>query len=122
MAVIFCSTLHAQTKEYDVFVPIGKYLAQGNEEALSAWFADNMEISILSRESTASRSQAKQIIKSFFENYSPRNFSVSHTAGKSKMKYALGILAAGGEKFSVMIVANCKNGTYRIQQLSIQRL
>ena len=31
----------------DVFVPISKYFAAGNAEALSAWFADNLEIAIL---------------------------------------------------------------------------
>lgn len=123
LALMFlCHGTYARSDGYDVFVPIGKYLAQGNAEALSAWFADNMGISVLSRENTASRSQARQIVKSFFETYSPRSFSVSHTAGQAKMKYALGVLTAGGEKFSVTIFVNCKNGTYRIQQLRIQRM
>ena len=55
----------------DVFIPISKYIAAGNAEALSAWFADNLEIAVLARESAASRAQAKQIVKSFFDNYTP---------------------------------------------------
>ncbi len=34
----------------DVFVPISKYIAAGNAEALSAWFADNLEIAVLAKE------------------------------------------------------------------------
>ena len=32
----------------DVFVPISKYISQGDVQSLSAWFADNLEISIIS--------------------------------------------------------------------------
>lgn len=117
-----CAVMSAQNSGYDVFTPIGKYLSQGNSEALSAWFADNIDITILSRESTASRSQARQIVKAFFDNYSPRNFTISHTADQKRMKYALGVLTAGGERFTVTIFVNCKNDNYRIQQLKIQRI
>lgn len=106
----------------DVFVPVSKYLASGNTEALSAWFADNLEISVLSRVSDASRAQARQIVKTFFDTYSPRSFNIDHTASRANMKYALGTLKAGGESFNVTIFMSCKDGTYRIQQLKIERL
>ena len=99
----------------DVFIPVSKYIAAGNAEALSAWFADNLEISVLSKESDASR------VKTFFDTYTPRSFDISHTAGRANMKYALGTLKAGGETFNVTIFMSCKNDTYRIQQLKIER-
>ena len=70
----------------DVFVPISKYIAAGNAEALSAWFADNLEIAVLAKESDASRAQARQIVKTFFDNFTPRSFNITHT----------GLLAADG--------------------------
>lgn len=105
----------------DVFVPVGKYMAAGNYEALSAWFADNLEISILSRESDASRAQARQIVKTFFETYTPRSFNIDHTASRANMKYALGTLKAGGETFNVTIFMSSKGSLYKIQQLKIER-
>ena len=105
----------------DVFIPVSKYIAAGNAEALSAWFADNLEISVLSKESDASRAQARQIVKTFFDTYTPRSFDISHTTGRANMKYALGTLKAGGETFNVTIFMSCKNDTYRIQQLKIER-
>ena len=106
----------------DVFVPISKYIAAGNAEALSAWFADNLEIVVLAKESDASRAQARQIVKTFFDNFTPRSFNVTHTAGRANMKYALGTLKAGGETFNVTIFLSCKEDRYRIQQLKIERL
>ena len=106
----------------DVFVPISKYIAAGNAEALSAWFADNLEIAVLAKESDASRAQARQIVKTCFDSFTPRSFNITHTAGRANMKYALGTLKAGGETFNVTIFLSCKEDRYRIQQLKIERL
>ncbi|MBQ9463544.1 MAG: DUF4783 domain-containing protein [Bacteroidales bacterium] len=105
----------------DVFVPISKYIAAGNSEALSAWFADNLEIAVLAKESDASRAQARQIVKTFFDSYTPRSFDINHTAGRANMKYALGTLKAGGESFNVTIFLSCKDNSYKIKQLKIER-
>ena len=107
---------------YDVFVPIAKYLGQGDAEKLSAWFADNLEITIMSTTNDSSKNQAKQILKSFFENHTPRSFTINHTASRSNSKYALGYLNAGGELFEVTIFVNNCGDTYKIQQLKIDRL
>lgn len=123
LAALFCGVdARCATPEYDVFVPISKYLSQGNDEALSAWFDDTLEILVLDSGCDASRAQAKQIIKSFFEAYTPRNFSVVHTAGNARSRYAVGNLVAGGEQFRVTIFVSCKSDNYKIQQLKVERL
>ncbi len=111
----------AQDKSYDVFNPIAKYIRMGDAEKLSAWFADNLEVSIFSNTNDSSRNQAKQIIKSFFDSYTPRSFNINHTAGRSNMKYALGSLNAGGEVFEVTIFVNYKDNNYKIQQIKIEK-
>ena len=117
-----CITAHAAGDGYDVFVPISKYLAKGDAESLSAWFADNLEITIMSNTTYSSKNQAKQILKSFFGTHTPRSFEINHTASRSNSKYALGYLNAGGELFEVTIfVSKCKD-SYRIQQLKIDRI
>ena len=111
----------AQNEGYDVFIPISKYLAQGNTDNLSAWFADNLEISVISSSSNCSKNQAKQILRTFFESHTPRSFDITHTAGKSNMKYALGTLNAGGESYMVTIFASYSSDRYKIQQIKIER-
>ena len=117
-----CVCVQAQEEDRDVFVPIAKYIVHGDAESLSAWFADNLEISVISPLTNCSKNQAKLVMKSFFENYTPRSFEISHKAGRPNMKYALGILNAGGENFNITIFVRSKGGDYLIQQLKIERI
>ena len=97
-------------------------MSKVDADRLSAWFADNLEITILSTTNDSSRNQARQIMKAFFNTYTPRSFTIDHKAGRSNMKYALGLLSAGGENFIVTIFVSCKENTYKIQQLKIERI
>lgn len=108
---------------YDVFIPISKYLRSADVESLSAWFAPTLEISVLGRTNDCSSKQARQILKSFFKEYPPREFTISHHAGRENLKYALGDLSAAGEHFIVTIFVSCPSeGSFRIQQLKIDRM
>lgn len=123
MALVIPSlNMNAQGPEYDVFIPISKYLRNGDAEKLSAWFADNLEIMIISSSNDSSKKQAQQILTSFFKSYTPRSFEINHTAGRSNMKYALGSLDAGGEIFLVTIFVNYRDEGYKIQQLKIEKV
>ena len=94
----------------------------GDADKLSAWFSDNLEVTIFSDSNDSSRNQACQIMKSFFRSYTPRSFEITHRAGRSNMKYALGTLSAGGEMFSVTIFVGYNGKSYKIQHLKIERL
>lgn len=106
---------------YDVFIPIAKYIRQGDAEKLSAWFGENLEVAVLSKSVTCSKSQAKRIVAAFFETYKPRDFVITHRAGRSKMKYALGELSAGGQKYEVTIYIYLKEDGYRIQLFKVEK-
>ncbi len=122
LAMISASKASAQDAGYDVFNPIAKYLALGDAERLSAWFSDNLEVTIFSDSNDSSRNQARQIVKSFFKSYTPRSFEITHRAGRSNMKYALGNLNAGGEMFLVTIFVGYDNTSYKIQHLKIEKI
>ena len=121
-ALLATVSVYAQDNGYDVFNPISKYLAQGDAEKLSAWFSDNLEVTIFSDSNDSSRNQARQIMKSFFRSYTPRSFEITHKAGRSNMKYALGTLNAGGEMFVVTIFVGYNDSSYKIQHLKIERV
>ena len=121
-ALVTSAGMNAQEKGYDVFNPISKYLAGGDADRLSAWFSDNLEVTIFATSNDSSRNQARQIMKSFFKSYTPRSFEISHKAGRSNMKYALGTLNAGGEMFLVTIFVNLRGEAYKIQHLKIERI
>ena len=121
-AFFLCADTYAQENGYDFFNPISKYLAQGDAEKLSAWFSDNLEVTIFSDSNDSSRNQARQIMKSFFRSYTPRSFEITHKAGRANMKYALGTLNAGGEMFMVTIFVGFADSSYKIQHLKIERV
>jgi hypothetical protein len=120
--ISICAKASAQDRGYEVFAPISKYLSQGEAEKVSAWFSDNLEITIFSNTSDCSRNQACQLLKSFFKSYTPRSFKIVHKAGRTNMKYALGTLTAGGEHFMVTIFVGYKDSSYKIQHLKIERM
>lgn len=122
IALCLCHRASAQDSGYDVFNPIAKYLAKGDADKLSAWFSDNLEVTIFSKSNDSSCNQARQIVKSFFKSYTPRSFEITHKAGRSNMKYALGTLNAGGELFHVTIFVSYKDSDYKIQHLKIERI
>ena len=108
-------------QDQDVFVPIGKYIQRGDSEKLSAWFATNLELDILGNVNDCSKIQAKQIMKDFFITYTPKNFIIIHKSGKAPMKYAIGTLHAGGEKFRVTLFVKISKSGNLIQQMRIER-
>lgn len=108
--------------DFAVFNSITKYLIAGDAASLSSWFADNLDVTVLSTSRNCSKKQAREILRSFFASNTPRSFQVTHRASEANKKYLIGLLNAGGELFQVTIYAT-SNGqdTYRIQQLSISR-
>ena len=116
------TTLQGQAKvEQDVFVPIAKYMQAGDSEKLSAWFAQNLEVDVMGSVNVCSKAQARQILKEFFTNYTPRSFNIAYRSGKAPMKYAIGNLNAGGEKFRVTLFVKTQEDGNFIQQLRIER-
>ena len=109
-----------QNKGGDVFVPIGKYIEQGNAYRLSAWFPDNLEVSILGNTNDCcSKNQAKEIMQAFFDANKPYKFEIVHKTDESLMKHAIGRLYCTNNNYSVTIsVLIGENGNH-IQILRI---
>ena len=122
MMLCSAAAAKAQNGNYDVFIPISKYISQGNVDALSAWFSDNLDITVLAKGGNSSKVQARQIISNFFDSHTPRSFEVTYTAGRANMKYALGNLNAGGETYLVTIFVYCNDEKNQIQQFKIERV
>lgn len=121
VSVLAGNLASAQTQGNDAFAPIAKYMSQGDSESLSAWFADNLEITVSGSTSDSSKNQAKQILKTFFSKSAPTAFNIEHTASRGNMKYALGTMNCGAENYMVTIFVSYQNKGYKIQQLKIEK-
>ena len=128
LSICLCSLLalsgavaDAQDAGYDVFNPIAKYISLGDAASLSQWFDKNLEVTIISSSRNCSKTQARQILRTFFDSYTPRSFMITHRVSEGKKKYLLGNLNAGGEIFLVTIYTSLSGDSYKIQQLVITR-
>ena len=121
LTILFVGPSAAQEGSQDVFTPIGKYLQAGDYDKLSAWFADNLELDMLGAVNNCTRNQAKLIMKNFFTNYTPKKFTIIHKSGKAPMKYAVGSLSAGGERFRVILYVKTTDEKSYIEQLKVER-
>lgn len=106
----------------DLFKPIARYLGSGDTARLSAWMAPYVDISVVSTLNITSRDHAVRILDDFFSSHSPSGLQITHTAAQPNLKYAVGTLSAGGEKYSVQLFAvyTEKDG-FKIQQIKINR-
>ena len=71
--------------------------------------------------SNCSRNQARQIIRNFFTNYTPRCFEIVYKSGTYPMKYAVGNLDSGGNMFTVTILVKTYDAGNYIEQLKIEK-
>lgn len=105
----------------ELFKPIAKYFGEGDTDHFSAWLAPNVEVSIFSHITNTSKSHAVRILDDFFRSYKPQSFRISHVASQVNLKYAVGILSAGGENFEVTLFAVYNGESFQIQQIIIDR-
>ncbi|HIZ86103.1 MAG TPA: DUF4783 domain-containing protein [Candidatus Coprenecus stercoravium] len=104
-----------------VFIPIAKYMERGDAECLAAWFADNLQLDVMGTISNCSRNQARQIIRNFFTNYTPRCFEIVYRSGCYPVEYAVGNLDSGGNMFTVTILVKTNDSRNYIEQLKIEK-
>jgi hypothetical protein len=78
----------------------------GNAEKIASYFVDQVDLSILEKENLYSKSQAQQILKSFFEKHQPSNFKINHKGKSGSSEYFIGELTAGGD---YRVTLNCKS-------------
>ena len=96
-------------------------IGRGDATAMSAWFHQSLEMSILEEEYETSKNQASRILESFFKNNSPTGFKISFEGTKEQSKYAIGTLSTSKGSFRVNIFFLDKEGKRLIYYLSIEK-
>lgn len=64
----------------------------GSASKLATFFGDNVDLSILDKENLYSKTQAEQVLKSFFTAHKPINFSILHKGKSGQSQYYIGEL------------------------------
>jgi hypothetical protein len=115
--IIFTMTAIASL---DLLDDIGNAIRSGDAKAVSRYFGNTVDLTILNQEEVYSKVQAEQILREFFNKNTPRTFTVIHK-GESKegARYAIGsLLTTQGTTYRVYFYLKQQSGSAIIQEIT----
>jgi hypothetical protein len=120
IVISFCLSLSFATSQTAVEV-ISAALKNGDAPALSAYFHATIDLTVIQKQGTYSKSQAEQVVKNFFAENKPSAFTVNHsgTSGEGS-KYIIGALVTSTGEYRVYIYFKNLNGEELIQTLRFE--
>ena len=100
---------------------ISKAMNSGDASALSQFFDDKVELSILDDENLYDKAGAQKALDAFFTKHKPKSYQRVHdgTSKGAGSKYTIGDLKAGNSVFRVYIYMKVAGSKYTIQEISI---
>ena len=100
---------------------ISAALKSGNAKALATYFHATIDLTILQKQGTYSKSQAELIVQNFFTENKPSNFEVDHNNTTNEgSKYIIGTLTTSTGEYRVYIYFKNLNGAELIQTLRFE--
>ncbi len=102
---------------------ITKAIGDGNADALGPFLDNNVEIAVMDKEGTYSKSDAIRVLKDFFAKNKPSSFSQVHqgTSKGQDSEYCIGNLTASTGTFRVYIYMKVSGGKHVIQELRFDK-
>lgn len=111
--------LHAGTT---ILEDIAFAIQTNNVKKLAAIFDETVEITILTKESSYSKTQAEVVIRDFFSKHTPKSFEFIHDGSSNKQsKYGIGKLVASDGIFRTYVFLKLVNSNYLIQELRFEQ-
>jgi hypothetical protein len=99
---------------------ISAALKAGNAFKLSAFFHEEVDVTILEKSDLMSKLEAEKLIYDFFHENKPSNFEIRHQGeSKSGKTYTIGKLTTNNGTFRVSIYISKTNNSEYIQQIMI---
>lgn len=124
MITLLLSLLLSLGGEFPADVPYGNVQSafkSGNATAISGMCKDKCIISILDDEGVYSKSQATQVLKSFFTKHPAGSFSFIHKgSGSSEGAFGIGTYSSRGDEFRVTIHFKKISDSFKIESITIE--
>jgi len=108
--------------ELEVCDEIGNAIRAGDSKQLASYFANTIDLTILNREDSYSKTQAELIVRDFFTKNPPKSFTVVHKGtSKEGTLYGIGTLVTTkGGAFRTSFFAKQSGEKYFIQELRFE--
>jgi hypothetical protein len=105
----------------DISDEIAGAIRTGNSSLIAHYFANNVDLKILSQENIYSKAQAELILQDFFSKHHPVKFSIAHKSTlKNDSQFAIGTLETGNGKFRVNFVMKTAGTSSTITQFRVE--
>ena len=97
-------------------------LRSGNSSQLSAYFDDNVELTLPDKSDSYSKAQAQLIVKDFFGNNGVRGFELKHKGDSPGGHFCIGTLQTNAGNFRTNVFMKTKNGREVVKEIRFQSI
>jgi len=119
--VLLCSASNI-VEPVDVLDDIAASIRLGSASSVAQYFDNNVDITILDKESVYSKAQAQMVIKDFFQKYPVTSFNLIHRGASAEGSlYGIGNLVTSSGVFRIYYFVKSKNGNYLLQELRFEK-
>ena len=95
-------------------------IRSGNISRLSGYLDNRVDITLLDKSDTYSKSQAEMVIRDFFSTNEVQNFSIKHKGENSGSEFCVGILQTRNGDFQTTFFMKQKGDRQLLQELRFQ--
>lgn len=119
IAALVGSIFYSSSAEVD---KITEYFKKGDAENVASYFSSSIQLTTPGKDGVYSKSQAKIILKQFFDNHTPSNASVvSEGKNENGAHFAVINLVTNKGNFKVDLFLRKSGNTLKIQELKISK-
>jgi Domain of unknown function (DUF4783) len=97
-------------------------LRSGNSSQLSAYFDDNVELTLPDKSDSYSKAQAQLIVKDFFGNNGIKGFELKHKGDSPGGHFCIGTLQTNAGNFRTNVFMKTKNGREVVKEIRFQSI
>ncbi|MDA3904866.1 MAG: DUF4783 domain-containing protein [Bacteroidales bacterium] len=117
---IFVIPLSAQSFD-DAIKQMKTAISAGNYSVLSDLFSESVDLTVRDTDGIYSKTQAKGVLKAFFENDKPKSFQIKHNGSSNDgTVYAIGLFVSIKGSYRVYALFKEMAGKAKIVQLQIE--
>ena len=103
----------------EIFAPIKDALKAGSAKEAVKYFNQSLDINLEGEVKTYSKAQAEFVLRDFFKNHPPSDFSIVHTgSSKGGLQYAIGNYKSGSDLYNVLIRVKQSGNNYLVHEIS----
>ena len=118
-SILLLSSFTAQNSSIDEVIGA---LRSGNASQLSAYFDDNVELTLPDKSDSYSKAQAQLIVKDFFGNNGIKGFELKHKGDSPGGHFCIGTLQTNAGNFRTNVFMKIKNGKEVVKEIRFQSI